>query len=265
MDVDLKKQTEDRPYKVNVLDRSVAILETLSQFGPSLTQAEIAKLTNLHVSTCMRLLINLRHHGLVGKDEDSGRYRLGYRLIDWAEGARGSSGLVDIARPVMRELCNTFNETVVLSVMSGDHRVDIEQFVGRQSIRRVVTLGVEKPLYAGAASRVLLSGLSTAELDSYLERVELQKLATHTITDPEQLKASLQEIRENGYAEAGQEQYEDSGMGIVAPVKGVRGEVVAALGVSIPRFRYSEELRERILPAVLEAAAKVSRSVSGTR
>jgi len=258
-----EKDEGDRPYKVNVLDRSVSILEALAQFGPSLTQAEIAKLTNLHVSTCMRLLINLRHHGLVGKDEDSGRYRLGYRLLALAEISRGSSGLVDSARPIMRDLCNAFNETVVLSVISGDHRVDLEQFVGRQSIRRVVTLGVEKPLYAGAASRVLLSGLSETELDGYLQRVKLQKLATYTITEPEQLKASLAEIRAQGYAEAGQEQYEDSGIGIVAPVTGVRGEVVAALGVSIPRFRYSDELREKILPAVLDAAAAVSRNVGG--
>jgi DNA-binding IclR family transcriptional regulator len=91
------------------------------------------------------------------------------------------------------------------------------------------------------------------------------KLASCTITDPDRLKASLQEIREKGYAEAGQEQYDDSGIGIVAPVKGVRGEVVAALGVSIPRFRYTEELRAQILPAVVEAAAKVSRSVGGNR
>lgn len=252
-----------RQYKVNVLDRAVSILDALSRYGPSLTQTELAKLTGLHVSTCMRLLMNLRHHGFVTKDEDSGRYRLGYRLVALAEDARGNAGLVEVARPIMRDLCRAFNETVVLSVTSGDFRVDLEQVVGRQSIRRVVALGVEKPLYAGAASRLLLAGFSDAEFESYLKRVQLEPLAPHTITEPEALRSSIEEIRKNGFSEGSQEQYADSGYGIVAPVKGLRGETIAVLGVSVPRFRFTDELREQLLPAVISAADDVSRRMRG--
>ncbi|WP_028033011.1 IclR family transcriptional regulator [Chelativorans sp. J32] len=253
-----------RQYRVNVLDRAVSILDALSRYGPSLTQTELAKLTGLHVSTCMRLLVNLRHHGFVTKDEDSGRYRLGYRLVALAEDARGNAGLVEVARPVMRDLCRAFNETVVLSVVSGDYRVDLEQVVGRQSIRRVVALGVEKPLYAGAAGRLLLSGFSEAELENYLKRVELEPLAPQTITEPAALRSSIMQIRKDGYAEGTQEQYPDSGYGIVAPVCGLRGEIIAALGVSVPRFRFTEELRSSLLPAVLAAAEEVSRRMHGS-
>lgn len=256
-------ETGTRPYQVNVLDRAVAILDAFAQSGPSLSLSEIASQTGLHVSTCLRLLSNLKHHGLVARDEDSGRYRLGYRLLAMAEMARGSTGLVETALPVMRELSRQFNETVVISVRSGDHRVDLEQVVGQQSVRRVVTLGIEKPLYAGAASRVLLSGLSAAELESYLERVELKKLATRTITDADELKATLARIRTAGYAESVQEQFDDSGGGIVAPVFGGRGEVVAALGISVPQFRFTAELRTQLIPAVIAAAQRVSQTIGG--
>lgn len=253
---------DDRPYKVNVLDRAVAILKTF-QDGPSLSLSEIAARADLHVSTCLRLLSTLRHHGLVARDEDSGRYRLGYQLLALAEATRGSSGLVEAALPVMRELSRQFNETVAISIRSGDSRVDLEQVIGQQAVRRVITLGVEKPLYAGAASRVLLSGLSAAELDGYLSRVPLTKLATQTITDPDALRASLDQIRAEGVALSVREQFDDSGAGVVAPVRGPRGEVVAALGVSVPQFRYTPEMAARLVPAVKDAARQVSQAIGG--
>ncbi|UJQ93362.1 IclR family transcriptional regulator [Mariluticola halotolerans] len=254
-----------RPYKINVLDRVVGILEAFARRGSNLSLSEIAQETDLHVSTCLRLLSNLQFHGLVTKEEDSGRYRLGYRFLALAEVARGQSGLVETARPIMRDLSRKFNETVVFSVRSGDFRIDLEQIVGLQAVRRVVTLGIEKPLYAGAASRVLLSGMSEVELDRYLARVKLKKLATRTITDVQVLKASLVDIRTQGYAKSVQEQFDDSGGGIVAPVYGVRGEVAAALGISVPQFRFSEALQELLVPEVLKAASQVSDAISGKK
>jgi len=252
-----------RPYQINVLDRAVSILDAFAQSGQSLSLSEIAGQTGLHVSTCLRLLSNLKHHGLVARDDDSGRYRLGYRLLAMADTARGDSGLVATALPVMRELSHRFNETVVISVRSGDNRIDLEQVVGQQSVRRVVALGIEKPLYAGAASRVLLSGLSADELESYLERVELRKLASRTITDAGELRAALSRIRKAGYAESVQEQFDDSGGGIVAPVMGGRGEMVAALGISVPQFRFTAQLRAELIPAVIAAAQQASQAIGG--
>lgn len=251
----------DRPYKVNVLDRAISILDAFARSGPSLSLSEIAILTNLHLSTCLRLLSNLRHHGLILKDETSGRYRLGYRLLALAEMARDNSGLVEAALPTMRELSRRFDETVVLSVRSGDSRVDIEQVIGQQAVRRVVTLGSEKPLYAGAASRALLSGLTADELDGYLRRNPLKKLASLTITDEAELRATLTDIRERGYAESVQEQYDNSGGGIVSPIRGARGEVLAVVGISVPQFRFAEELKVEIRPAVVAAAQHISRQM----
>lgn len=253
----------DRPYKVNVLDRAVAILDAFAQGGPSLTLSEIALRTNLHVSTCLRLLTNLRHHGLIAKDEASGRYRLGYRLLTLAEIARGNSGLVEAALPTMRDLSRQFDETVVLSVRVGDHRVDIEQVIGQQSVRRVVTLGTEKPLYAGAASRALLAGMSSDELDGYLRRTELKKLASKTITNEAELRAALARIHQDGYAESVQEQYDNSGGGVVSMIRGVRSEVIGVVGISVPQFRFSEDLKQKLRPAVVAAATRISHSIAG--
>jgi len=259
-----KGEEDDRPYRVNVLDRAISILKVFRQGEPGLSLSQIAERTELHISTCLRLLAALRHHGMVARDEESGRFRLGYEILALAEIARSTGGLVEQALPVMRELSQRFNETAAISVRSGDFRVDLDQVVGQQPVRRVIPTGIEKPLYAGAASRVLLSGLGPEELDDYLARVPLTRLASRTITDPEQLKATLERIRRDGYAVSLKEQSEASGGGVVAPVYGARGEVVAALGISVPQFRFTPALRAQLIPAVKAAAERVSRAIGGS-
>ncbi|MFV0246190.1 MAG: IclR family transcriptional regulator [Qingshengfaniella sp.] len=252
------KEGGEHAYKINVLERAVSILKAFRAGEGDLSLKDLGSRTGLHASTCLRIVSVLRDQGLVAKDETTGRYRLGYELIALADIARSSGGIVALALPHMRELSRQFQETTAISVRSGDHRIDLEQVVGEQSVRRVIPLGVPKPLYAGAASRVLLSGLTDEELDGYLERVQLDKLATNTITDRVGLKESLAEIRRNGFAESVQEQFDDSGCGIVAPVFDGRGRLVAAVGVSVPQFRFSTELRDKLVPAVKHAAGRVS-------
>lgn len=249
---------KDQTYRINVLDRAVSILKVFSYGEGELSLKQIADRTGLHVSTCLRIASVLRDHGLLSRDGSSGHYRLGYELIALAEISRSTGGLVSIALPHLRGLSQTFKETAALSIRSGDHRIDLEQVVGEQQVRRVIPLGVPKPLYTGAASRVLLSGLTETELDDYLDRVPLEKLAANTITDPAELRASLEMIRRDGYAVSVQEQFDTSGCGVVAPVLGARGEVVAAMGVSVPQFRFSPSLRDQLIPAVIASASVVS-------
>lgn len=257
------KPHEPREYRVNVLDRAVAVLKAFTLSEPSLTLSEIAQRADLHVSTCLRLLSTLRHHGLVSRNEEDGRFRLGYEVLAIAEIARSGSGLVDWAMPVMRELNEQFDETVVISARIGDFRIDLDQIVGQQAVRRVIAIGERKPLYAGAASRVLLSGLSDDDFEAFLDRVPLRKLADQTVTDRDTLRRLVAQTRIDGYAESVQEQSDHGGAGVSAAIYGARNEVVGAIGVSVPQFRFTPSLRAQLIPAILNGAARISRTVGG--
>ncbi len=250
-------------YRVNVLDRAIQVLKAFDQQHPRLTLSEVAARAQLPVSTCLRLLATLRHNGLVSRDEQSGRFSLGYEIIALADIARSGGGLVEWARPVMHELCEACQETVVLSVRSGDFRIDLDQVVGQQNVRRVIALGDRKPLYAGAASQILLSGLSEAELDDYLARVKPVKLAEHTITDPEDLRRLIVRIRSEGVIDSIQQQSDSGGAGVAAGIFDARNELVGALGISVPQYRFTPALRKKLAPAVKAAADRISRVLGG--
>lgn len=255
------KSGEGPTYKVNVLDRAVGVLQAFTVERPSLTLAEISRATGLHRSTALRLLSTLAHHGLVIRDEDTGAYGLGYEIIAMAETARAGSGLTEWARPVMKEVSERLNETVVLSVRTGDHRVDIDQVVANQPIRRVIAIGEHKLMTFGAPSLSIMSGLPESDARAMFERLRERTFEKYENYDEDQFWQRLENIRQNGFHEQ-KSQYGKGtwagSVGIAGPIYGRRGEVIGALGVSVPSGRWSDELREKVIEEVRAGCAAVA-------
>src|SRR3546814_5913498 len=97
----------------------------------------------------------------------------------------------------MRELRDAVDETVVLSIRSGDFRVHIDLVESVQPMRRTTDLGVGAPLYSGAASKVLLAGMEDGAIDDYLRRTPLTAFQKTTITDTTALWRDIRLIRPN--------------------------------------------------------------------
>jgi IclR family KDG regulon transcriptional repressor len=161
------------PYSIEVLSRAIDILSMFRHERPSMSLAEIVQAVQLPKTTVFRILSSLVARGFCEWDPEAGKYSLGFELVRFADIRRRQSNVHDIAIPVMREIRNEANETVILSVRSGDSRVHVDFVEGLQPMRRMADLGVRAPLYAGAASKVLLAGMEDDEIDAYLDRTTL--------------------------------------------------------------------------------------------
>ncbi len=144
---------------------------------------EIVQTVGLPKTTVFRILSSLVARGFCEWDATGEKYSLGFELVRLADIRRRQSNVHDVAIPVMREIRNAVNETVILSVRSGDSRVHIDFAEGLQPMRRMADLGVRAPLYAGAASKVLLAGMADDEIEAYLDRTDLTAFQKSTITD----------------------------------------------------------------------------------
>ena len=245
------------PYAIEVLRRAIEILSVFSHARPALSLAEIVQAVGLPKTTVFRVLSSLVERGLCEWDARSGKYSLGFELVRLADIRRRQSNVHDVAIPVMREIRNAVNETVILSVRSGDFRVHIDFVEGLHPMRRMADLGVRAPLYAGAASKVLLAGMDDEEIEAYLGRTDLTAFQESTITDRGVLWREIRAVRKRGFAESKGELFPGGGA-LAAPIKDFSGRTVGVMDILTPEHRYTTEHRERCIGLLLAGSAQAS-------
>ena len=248
---------QDNPYSIEVLNRAIDVLSTFSHSRPLLSLVEVVDAVQLPKSSVFRLLSSLTERGLCEFDGQTKKYGLGYELLRLADIRRRQTKLSDIAIPIMREIRDKANETVILSIRSGNSRVHIDFVEGLHPMRRMADLGVGAPLYAGAASKVLLAGMEDAEVDAYLSQTNLTAFQKNTITDRKALLHEIRSIRKRGYAESKGELFAGGG-GLAAPITDYSGKTVAVLDILTPEHRYTAEHREKCIELLLDGARRAS-------
>jgi len=249
-------QTKGR-YSIEVLSRAIDILCAFGHARPSMGLAEIVQAVRLPKTTVFRVLSSLVERGFCQWDAQAGKYSLGFELLRLADIRRRQSNFHDVALPVMREIRNEVNETVILSVRSGDSRVHIDFVEGLHPMRRMADLGVHAPLYAGAASKVLLAGMEDDQIEAYLKRTKLKAFQESTITDPAILWREIRLLRKRGFAESKGELFPGGGA-LAAPIKDYSGATVAVMDILTPAHRYTAAHRDRCIGLLLEGAQRAS-------
>lgn len=233
-------------------DRVLAALFLLADSGES-GPSRVAHELQVSKATAFNLLRTLEKHGLATLNPETQRYALGPAVYRLNSGAEGYVDLVLVARPVMEKLRDHVNETVTLHTRIGRERVCIERFESRHVLRRCTNIGERWPLNSGATGLVLLAWETAGNLERFLRSWPLNALTPRTIADPVTLRATLAQVRTQGFAI----RMEDPVIGvgsIAAPVIGQDGRVAAALTISGPLQRWTEEAMRNHLPELLDAA-----------
>jgi DNA-binding IclR family transcriptional regulator len=235
--------------------RALRALELIGELG-ELGVTELGRKLGVHKATASRLIATLAERGFVERDPISEKYRLGFGLISLAGAAVGGNDLVRAARPILDDLAERTRETVNLGVLSAESVVYVDQVTGTRSIVSVSWVGQRTPLHCTSNGKVLLAYATEADRERLL-RAPLARLTPRTITDVRKLRAQLSEIRARGYAQT-MEELEEGLNAVAAPVRGMGGDLVAALSVSGPAFR----MRAVDLPRFGKLAAEAARAVS---
>jgi IclR family transcriptional regulator, acetate operon repressor len=235
--------------------RALLSLELIGEAG-ELGVTELGRRLGVHKATASRLAATLADHGFVERDPVTERYRLGFALVALAGSAMSNLDVVRTARPVLEELAERTRETVNLGVMAGDAVVYLDQVTGTRSIVAVNWVGRRTPLHDTSNGKVLLAFADEADLERVLSR-PLERATPRTITEPDELRAQLEAVRERGWAQT-LEELEQGLNAIAAPVRDAERRVIAALSVSGPAFRMPEVDLPRIARPTVDAANAIS-------
>jgi DNA-binding IclR family transcriptional regulator len=240
---------------VQSVDRALTILGILARLGEA-GVTEIAGELGVHKSTAFRLVATLESHGMVEQNEERGKYRLGVGVLRLAGATTARLDVVQEARPVCRKLAADSGETVNIAVLSDRSALYLDQVAGQSALQSHNWVGQHIPLHATSNGKVLLTGLSSDEVEKRLPR--LPSYTAETVTSKAKLRRELAEVREQGYAVAVDE-LEVGLTAIAAPIRNAHGDVIASLSVSGPSFRLGEARVKELVPVVQDAADEVSR------
>jgi len=244
--------------QLQTLHRALDVLESLAHGGEA-GLSDISARLGLARTTIHRLLTTLTARGFVRQDGITRRYRVGIRSFEVGSAFSSQNQVKDLARPVLRELNQQFNETITLAMLDGGEAVYLDLVESNQTLRTFARVGVRVPLHCTGVGKALLMGFSASDLAHFV-RQPLPGYTPSTLTSSETLTAEVKRALEVGYI-LDREEYHLGVRCGAAPIRDHSGQVTAALSVSGPSYRFNDKLWLTAARSVAAAAQELSRQL----
>jgi IclR family transcriptional regulator, KDG regulon repressor len=250
--------------KSSTLLRTVRILDCFTPETPQLGVRQAARRLGLSTSAAGRLMQSMKEVGILTQDPSTRMYAVGTRVLTWAGMYLATSDVRNLALPYLQELLHETQETVSLYAREGHERVCIERLESSRSVAFVARVGRRLPIYAGAAGKVLLAFLSQDQQHEILTGLELTPVTPRTLVDPRALRQELETIRRQGYA-VSRGEYSLDASGVAAPIFSQSGGVVAAITISGPSQRFTDDVIQDYIEKVVRVTGNISRALGYSR
>jgi DNA-binding IclR family transcriptional regulator len=251
---------EEQPYFSRAVGKAFEILEYLNRSGDSMSLTELSRAVSLTKTSALRLIGTLVSLGHVKQGAD-GRYILSAE--NWTGSAAQLANVVaTAAREPALSLRSRYQETVSIAVLCTNHIEVIESFESPRIIRMANVVGGIIPPHASSLGKAILAFQPQARQHKLIHSYGLRRFTDHTLTDEETLFAALGDIRKGGFAMEDEEAFLD-GCCVGVPIFGGADAAVAAISVSMPKFRFpNKKDREKMITELRQTGAEISQRLT---
>jgi IclR family transcriptional regulator, KDG regulon repressor len=244
---------------LQTVGRAGQVLDLFSTTAPEWGATAVAHELDIAKSQAHELLVSLADIGLLQR-HGPGRYRLGWRIVALNSLVVDTSDLGEEPMRVLRALAARSGEAVHMAAWGPGTAICVAAFEGSElGARPPQAVGAGMPGHSTASGKVLLAAQSHDALELALERGGLARMTDRTIGTPQRLRDELDGVRRRGFAYEEQE-HDLATCSVAAPVRDLRGQVVAAVGMSLAAARWRQSARDGTR-AVLAAAERCSESL----
>jgi len=242
------------------VERALNILEAAAQRRDGLTNAEISRKLGIPKSSASYILRTLERRSYLRREAETGRYRLGLKILSLGGDAQANLDIADVALPFMRILGEKIRMTVHLAVLDQGEAVYIEKVEAPGFFKVNTWVGRRMFLHSTSVGKCLLAWLPKHDIENIVKQQGLKKRTPKTITSITRLIAELDHVKQSGYAVDD----EENSLGarcLGAPIFDTVGNVTGALGASGTLTQTDEASMPRIIEALKETARRISRQM----
>jgi IclR family transcriptional regulator, KDG regulon repressor len=235
------------------------VFKLFSEDIPEWGVSEAAKRLGLAKSTTSELMSTLASQGLLTRTS-TGRYRLGWYLIELSRTLLNTSDFYTEANPVMRGLVSRFGESTSLGVLSGSHVTFVERLFASSGMQnRITRFNGPLPAYGSSIGKVLIAGQAWPKVIDLLKEQDFVPFTPNTITDLETLASELEHVRKRGYA-LDKEEVLTGICSVSAPIFDLDGTVIASISLVGPATKFYAH-QEHYASIISNAGRRISENI----
>ena len=237
------------------VQNGLRILQLFTSESPEWGLTEIANKLQLNKSTVSRLVTDLVAEGFLQKEQK--KYSLGFSLLSMSGVITSHLEIHRESKDILKKLVADLGETAHIAILEGNEITYVHKIECQNPVRLLSSIGKKNPVSCTSAGKVLLAFKSNDMINSLIDEAGLPHMGPNSVTDSDQLKAQLIQIKEQGYSICIDEMHENV-VSIAASVRDYTGDVVAAVSVVGTRERIHDQKINPFVETIIEAANEIS-------
>lgn len=244
------------------LAKGLCILDIFGDDDVGFTLSQISRRTSINKTSIYRYVNTFCELGFLKRDDRTGLYRLGVRMLALAHAMLEKSDLERAVKTQVDAAHDRHGVHIDVGILSGDAIYLIYRRES-QDTKAFRSFSYGSDPYYLAAGKAAMAFMDEAELVSLVDRLNLTPKTDTTIVSRDELLRDLQESHGRGYTR-NREEFVPGLIAIGAPLYSLRtGKVVGGVSFDSSTDRFSmEEFEARFAGYLVELAKKISAVVS---
>ena len=243
-------------YWVPMVAKAIGLIEAISATDRELTLHEISRGEDISKTSAFRILFTLDKLGYIRRNQASGRYSVGFKMLDTLSKVTPATQLTRIGRPYLEKLRDDLDETVNLAVPWSGEIVYTAILESRHPFRMVATVGSTVPLHSTALGKCFAAFWPDGDAQEIIKRIGLKRFTPYTITNRKKFLQAIKKVQSRGYA-LDEEETELAASCVAVPALDEKNRAIGAISVSGPTPRIRAK-QSQIIDALKKAAALIS-------
>jgi len=256
----LIQSTKSVPMKT--VDKALRVLDQFSLHKTEIGLNELSRMAELDKAATRRLLVALGKHGFIEQSQTTRQYRLGPGFLRLARIREATVPIAEAARDVARHTVQVVDETVHISVPSGNALSVIAYALPDRG--NIINIIPSDPLpFNATSSGIAYLSFLPADAQREILAQDFPKSTSYTVTEAHQLQALIAQTRENGFASC-RNTFEVGVSSVAMPFFLEERDPAGTVAIAVPDSNFSDARQAELADVLLSSTIMLEEALTGS-
>lgn len=248
---------------VSSVQKAMRVMEVFTRDERSMSIARIAEKTGLGRSAAQRFIYTLEKIGYLDRNPNTREYRLSNRAFRFVQSILSANTTLDTSFHLLTRLAEQIGETVSWVEWSETEIIVVANVPSPHVSAVNLPVGSRFPALTASSGHLFLADMPTQTVRQLFSNADADVLRRLGSISCDDYLALIARAKDDGYALT-EKEVDLSSLSVSAPVRDYRGNMIAAINISILRARHQPaDVRANIVPLLIDAARTASQNAFG--